>query len=67
MKAVPLSRAAWLAFGLTVAGAAGFGILASRAPQPALPQVAEVPACTSCDARHARLADLRAQMTGKTE
>lgn len=57
MTLSPPSRAVLL--GLALAGAAGLALTASRTAQPAPPQAATSPACTSCDARHAHLAALR--------
>ena len=67
MRGLLLSRVGWLALGLAGAGVAGLGLVAARAPQPALSQGAEAPACTSCDARHARLATMRPVVTEGAE
>ena len=52
MSAVFPLRFHWLTVGLAALVAVGLGLVAMRA--------AEVPLCTSCDARHARLTDLSA-------
>jgi hypothetical protein len=59
------ARAGWFALGLAVF--AGFGLHAARTTAPAVLPVANRPACDSCDARHAHLADLRAQATEGAE
>jgi hypothetical protein len=54
------SRTTWLAAGLLALTGAGLGIMATREAAPIAQPTVEAPACTSCDARHARLTDLRA-------
>jgi hypothetical protein len=67
MMELRLSRAGWLVLGLAAAGVAVFGWMVPRPQQPTQPQVTEAPACTSCDARHARLANIRPEVTEGTE
>jgi hypothetical protein len=64
--ALPFS-ALRLVVGLALLMAAGFGLLATRSTAPTVLPVANPAACDSCDARHARLADLRAQQTERTK
>jgi hypothetical protein len=63
--AILAARARWLAIGLALL--LGIGIYAARTTAPAALPVTDGPTCDSCDARHARLADLRAQATDETE
>jgi hypothetical protein len=67
MTAILPSRAGWLVVGLAVLTLAGLGLHAMRDTAPAVQPVAEAPACSSCDARHARLSDLRAKQSEGTE
>jgi hypothetical protein len=67
MMDLRLSRAGWLALGLAAAGTAVFGWIVPRPQQPTQPQVTEAPACTSCDARHARLATIRPEIAEGTK
>jgi len=60
-------RTVWIFFALSAFGAAGFCLYASLATVPALVLAKETPACTSCDARHGRLAQRRAQQKEGTE
>ena len=54
------SRTKWLAVGLVAVAGVGLGIMAMRKAAPVAQPAVEAPACTSCDARHARLTNLRA-------
>lgn len=54
------TRTWWLAVGLLALTGVGLGILATREAAPIAQPAVEAPACTSCDARHARLTNLRA-------
>ena len=60
MSAIFTVRFQWLTVGLAVLAAVGLGILAARVLAPVAQPAAEVPPCTSCNSRHARLTDLRA-------
>jgi hypothetical protein len=53
-------RAKWLAVGLLALTGAGLALMATREIAPIAQPMVEAPACTGCDARHARLTDLRA-------
>ncbi|HMS96497.1 MAG TPA: hypothetical protein PKA03_15000 [Tabrizicola sp.] len=53
-------RSARLALGLAVLGGAGWAVHAFADRSSAASTVAYAPVCSSCDARHARLADLAA-------
>jgi hypothetical protein len=61
------SRAGWLAIGLAGLVVAGSGLHATHVTVPADLAVTDPPACGSCAARHARLADLRAGQAEATE
>ena len=60
MSAIFTVRFQWLTVGLAVLTAVGLAIVAMGVVAPVAQPAAEVPPCTSCDARHARLTDLRA-------
>jgi hypothetical protein len=46
---------------------AGLAIMGARETAPIAQPMVEAPACTGCDARHARLTDLRAAQPGDGE
>lgn len=49
-----------LAVALVALTGAGLAMIAARESAPIARPMVEAPACTGCDARHARLTDLRA-------
>lgn len=53
-------RPKWLAVALVALTGAGLAMIAARESAPIARPMVEAPACTGCDARHARLTDLRA-------
>jgi hypothetical protein len=61
------SRNKWLVVGLLALTGIGLAILSTRGPIPVAQPTLEAPDCTSCDARHARLADLRAAQPKEAE
>jgi hypothetical protein len=67
MMTVLLLRSGWFVVGLAVLMPTGIGPHAARHSAPALKPLVAAPACTSCTARHARLADVRAKPTEGTE
>ena len=66
MKAAVARRLGQIILGLAVVAGAGLALKASGQATPDMPTLT-TPACDSCTARHARLADLRAQPTEGTE
>jgi hypothetical protein len=68
MTASPFFRTRQIAVSVVALALVGIAILATRdTGSTAARPVAEAPACTSCDARHARLLDLRAAKPEGTE
>jgi hypothetical protein len=67
MTGINAFRAGCIAIGLVALTGVGATILMPHQPTPTVQQAAETPACTSCDARHARLTKLRTTTAEKTE
>lgn len=60
MSGIFTLRFQWLAVVLVALASFGLGIMATRAAAPVAQSEVKAPPCTSCNARHARLSDLRA-------
>jgi hypothetical protein len=67
MSVVRILSLLGLALGLAVAGISAFGIFSTGPTGSAMPEISDPFVCNSCDARHARLASQRDQITGGTE
>jgi hypothetical protein len=67
MTGVPPLRAASIAIGLAALAGVGLTVPMPDGTTPVALQTAEEPACTNCDAHHARLTKLRATVAEETE